>query len=342
MTLWLVRAGKYGEREDLALEKGLAAIGWEELDDLSGIKTREELDELLKKTYLEVKPKTLLNWLSQIWPFLREMQDGDLVALPLKSRSVIAIGEVAGPYEYHPELPPDAKHTRPVKWLQELPRSKFDKDLLYSLGAFMTVCRIQRNNAEERVRALLAGKPMPPLHPPAQMSASSEAAEWEAPPDLEQYARDQIRDYIAQKFKGHDLARLVGAVLEVQGYRVQISPEGADGGVDIIAGHGAMGFDHPRLVVQVKSGDVPVDVKVVRELQGVMKNFGADHGLIVAWGGYKASVPKEAARLFFELRLWDADELVKEVLASYERLPEALQAELPLKRIWVLVPSEEE
>lgn len=339
MTLWLVRAGKYGERENLALEKGLAVIGWEELNDLSGVKTREELYDLLEKTYLEVKPKTLLNWVSQIWPFLKEMQNGDPVALPLKSRSVIAIGEVAGPYQYRSNLPADAKHTRPVKWLKELPRSAFDKDLLYSLGAFMTVCRIQRNNAEERVRALLAGKSMPP---PAQMSASSEAAEWEAPPDLEQYARDQIRDHIAQKFKGHDLARLVGAVLEAQGYKVRASPEGADGGVDIIAGHGAMGFDHPRLVVQVKSGDVPVDVKVVRELQGVMKNFGADHGLIVAWGGYKASVPKEAARLFFELRLWDADELVKEVLASYERLPEALQAELPLKRIWVLVPSEEE
>jgi len=103
-----------------------------------------------------------------------------------------------------------------------------------------------------------------------------------------------------------------------------------------------MGFDHPRLVVQVKSGDTPVDVKVVRELQGVIKNFGADHGLIVAWGGYKSSVPKEAARLFFDLRLWDADDLVKAVLSIYERFPEALQAELPLKRIWLLVPSEEE
>jgi restriction system protein len=53
-------------------------------------------------------------------------------------------------------------------------------------------------------------------------------------------------------------------------------------------------------------------------------------------------VPKEAARLFFELRLWDADDLVKAILATYESLPDALQAELPLKRIWVLVPEEGE
>lgn len=340
MALWLVRAGRYGERESLALEKGLAVIGWEDLPDLSGVGTREELYELLEKTYPEEKRKTLLNWLSQIWPFVKEIQPGDLVALPLKSRSAIVLGEVAGPYQYRSDLPLDTKHTRPVKWIRELPRSAFDRDLLYSLGAFMTVCRIHRNNAEERVRVLLAGKPatLAPISTPG----TGEVGEWEAPPDLEQYARDQIRDFIARKFKGHDLARLVGAVLEAQGYKVQISPEGADGGVDILAGYGPMGFDSPRLVVQVKSGDAPIDVKVVRELQGVMENFGAERGLIVAWGGYKGSVPREAARLFFKLRLWDADDLVKAVLAHYEKLPDSLQAELPLKRIWTLVLNGEE
>lgn len=114
----------------------------------------------------------------------------------------------------------------------------------------------------------------------------------EVPPDLEQYALDQIRDYITRKFKGHGLARLGGAVLEVQGYRVQISPEGANGGMDIIAGYGLMDFDHPVLVVQVKPGDTPVDVKAVRELQRVMKSFGADHGFIVVGADTKALFPR--------------------------------------------------
>ncbi len=38
---WLVRAGHHGERETLALEQSLVLVGWRELDDLSGIKTRE-------------------------------------------------------------------------------------------------------------------------------------------------------------------------------------------------------------------------------------------------------------------------------------------------------------
>ena len=37
MTVWLVRDGKYGEREMLALEQALSVIGWEELPDLSKV-----------------------------------------------------------------------------------------------------------------------------------------------------------------------------------------------------------------------------------------------------------------------------------------------------------------
>lgn len=56
MTLWLVHAGKYGEREQMAREKNLAIIGWEELPDLSQLKSREALARLLKETYPEEKP----------------------------------------------------------------------------------------------------------------------------------------------------------------------------------------------------------------------------------------------------------------------------------------------
>jgi restriction system protein len=339
MTLWMVRAGKRGERELLALNKNIAVIGWEDLPDLSKIQSREQLSELLKKTYLDKKPKTVINWESQIWPFIHEMKKGDLVALPFKSRSVILIGDVLGDYQYRSDLPADSRHTRPVKWKGEFPRTAFEQDLLDSLGAFMTVCRIQRHDAEERVKAIIAGKPF--KSKPIVPSGGDKEEVEEAPPDIEQYALDQIREYISQIFRGHALSNLVAAILTAQGYQVRISPIGPDGGVDIMAGHGLLGFDRPRLAVQVKSGDSPIDIKVFHELQGVMKNFGAEQGLLVAWGGYKSSVEKEAARHFFEIRLWDADDLVRMIQTHYEDLPDDIQAELPLKRIWTLVLSEE-
>jgi restriction system protein len=185
---------------------------------------------------------------------------------------------------------------------------------------------------------MLSGKALPPPQIDDQDDIRSDL---EAAPDLEQYAKDQIRDYISRRFKGHKLTELVAALLTVQGYQVRVSPEGPDGGIDIIAGRGPLGFERPRLAVQVKSGDSPVDVKVLRELQGVMKNFGADQGLFVSWGGYRGSVTKEAARLFFEIRLWDSGDLVQTLQAHYDQLPDTMQAELPLKRVWTLVQSDE-
>lgn len=338
MALWLVRAGKYGEREDFALQHNVALIGWVELSDLSTIRNRKDLAALLDETYPDHNKFTLQNWESQIWQFVHEIQKGDFIALPLKHRSVIALGEVIGDYCFEPNFPSDARHTRQVKFWTEIPRNKFYQDLLGSFGSRRTVCRVNRNNAEERVLGMLAGREDAPVI--ARIPIDADSAETDAT-DIEQFSRDQILKYISQLYKGHRMARLVGAILQAQGYQVRVSPEGADGGVDIIAGKGTLGFDSPRLAVQVKSSDSPIDVGVLREFSGVMNTFGADHGLIVAWGGYRGTVEKEAARQYFKIRLWDADKVVSMVQQYYEQLPAEFQAELPLKQIWILVQEEE-
>lgn len=344
MTLWMVRSGRHGEREDFALENKVAVIGWNDLPDLSKIETREQLRSLLEKIYPDDKTKTHINWESQIWPFLHSMKAGDLIAMPLKSRSAIAFGKITGPYIYNKDFPENARHSRKVDWLKEIPRDRFDQDLLYSLGAFMTVCRIHRHNAELRIQELLEGK-VPSIKITEKAAQIQKSADGELNIDvhfdIEEMATDQLRDLISRKFRGHDLTRLVGAILEAQGYTISIAKPGADGGVDIIAGKGPLGFDRPRLAVQVKSSDSPCDVKIVRELQGVMKNFQAEHGLLVSWGGYSGTVPKETATKFFEIRLWNSDDLIQMIQTYYEKIPDEIKADLPLKRIWILVPEEE-
>ncbi len=336
MSVWLVRAGKGGEFENLALEQGVVVAGWSEAGDLSDVKTKTQLLERFQAVWPDHKPKTLINWHSQVWPFIKVIQPGDLIALPLKRRPFIALGRATGPYHFVPDAPFDAQNQLPVKWLKEMPRDAFPQDILYSLGAFMTVCRIWRNDAEARINAILTGKPVAPI---AEDEALDQADADGVTVDLEAFAKDQIRAIIYARFKGHGLSRLVAAVLEAQGYKTIISPAGPDGGVDVVAGSGPLGFDEPRMVVQVKSEQTPVDVKVIRELQGVMKSFGASHGIVVAWGGFKGSVSRETSRQYFEIRLWSSDDLVAAVLENYDRLNEEIRAELPLKRIWTIVPE---
>ena len=104
------------------------------------------------------KLKTVKNREGQLWRFSREFEVGDIVALPLKTQSAIAFGRITGPYQYRADAPPSAKHQRPVEWLtKDIPRSKIDSDLRHSLGGAMTVFRVQRNEAEKRIRAFLGG-----------------------------------------------------------------------------------------------------------------------------------------------------------------------------------------
>ena len=285
MAVWLVRAGRRGEQEQAALDNSLVTIGWNVLPDLSGITTREALADVYRQHSPDASPKKVSHHVGQLWTFRERMKEGDLAVLPLHIQSAIAIGKITGQYQYRTDLGDDVHHVRPVEWLQtDIPRTAFDQDILYSLGAFMTVCRISRNNAEERIEAVLAGKPEP------KPGEADDGEGGEETLDIEQAARDQLLEYIQQKYAGHRLADLVDEVLQAEGYLTRVSPPGPDGGVDILAGSGPMGFGEPRLCVQVKSSPSPIDVTVLRGLQGILQNFRADQGLLVSWGGYKSGL----------------------------------------------------
>lgn len=183
------------------------------------------------------------------------MEQGDWVAVPRKTKAAIAFGEVTGPYKYDPRAEQPYRHSRTVKWLNtDVPRTALDQDLLYSLGAFMTVCEIKRNDAEKRIRSMAQGawKSSAPMSVPSQANETPVgelAVEAEETIDLERLGRDQIARLIDRRFKGHEMARFVEEILKAMGYTTFRSSPGPDKGVDILASAGALGFDRPRICV---------------------------------------------------------------------------------------------
>lgn len=347
MAVWLVRAGKHGEYEQKFIQDERVYVTWDGLDtNLALLTDKSQLIEEMQRRYPDSKHKTILNWVSQLWPFAHGMKTDDLVVVPLKSQRAIYIGRITGSYHYEPKGPDPFYHWRPVKWVGEaIPRSHFGQDLLYSFGAFMTICRIQRNNAEERIRTMWKKGWQPETTIDASRLTGeitdNDVVETEDT-DLEEMARDQIARFIGARFKGHELTRLVEAILKAQGYTTYQSPEGADGGVDILVGAGPLGFGSPRLCVEVKSGSAPVDRPTVDKLLGAVAKFGAEEGLFVSWGGFKSNVQKELATSFFRVRLWSQKELFEHLFAHYEDLDDDIKAELPLKRIWTLAVKEDD
>lgn len=343
MVIWLFRAGKFGEFEGKFLDEGKIYLTWERSNhDLSLITTKIDVYKTLMEDYPEEKIGTIRNWTGQVFPFANEMKIGDWVVLPSKFKSAIHFGEIKGEYEYHPNGPSPFYHSRKVKWFaRDLPRTNFDQDLLYSFGAAMTVCKISRNDAEERLKVMYKNNWQSTKPKLKTIDNESEVVS-HGLIDLEQYSRDQIAKYIIQKYKGHGMAMIIEAILKAKGYITYRAPAGPDKGIDILAAPEPFGFGNPRLCVQVKTSDTPIDRPTLDQLLGSMQNFNAEQGLLVSWAGFKSSVDKEIPSQFFRIRLWDQSAIINELLSVYDKLSEDLKAELPLKRIWTLnIPEDE-
>jgi restriction system protein len=266
------------------------------------------------------------------------MEKGELVVVPLKTTGTVAIGRIDGDYQYRVDLGESLRHVRPVRWVNtEVPRDAFDQDLLYSFGAFITVGRVNRDRAEERILAATERQSTPV--PGSDGDGTAGVTGVEEAPDVEAVAREQIRQFVSAHFAGHDLARLVADILKGHGFITTLSPPGADQGVDILAGRGPIGLDSPRVVVQVKTGQAGIEE--FRSLRGLVHSRAADQGILVAWGGFKGTVRTEAKQDYFKIRLWDAEDLLTALFSVYDRLPASLRSELPLQHIWALVPSSE-
>ena len=330
MVAWVVRGGG---REDEALEDGMLIIGFGVAEDLGDVTTKQDMDGRIRQWDPHSSAAQISNKSGQIWSFRAIIQVGDLAVMPRKGLPTIAVGEVTREYEYRPGL--DMTICRPVKWLnKEIPRDSLEQDLRVSMMGNATVYRPRAVDAETRLRAIAEARSLPVTRPEASYDE-----ELEPPFDVEEYARDLIREHVEKNFHGHDLADLVGAVLKAQGYTVDVATPGPDGGVDILAGRGPMGFDRPRICAQVKSGKQTVGTNVLRELQGVMHTFQADHGLLVSWGGFARQAQSEARSRYFNVRLWNADDLLRALMESYDQLSSDVKTRLPLKRVWTLIPD---
>jgi restriction system protein len=106
MALWLFRAGSQGEYEKKFLDDKRVYITWGGLNyDLSKLHSRQDLIQLLEKTYPDFRHRKILNHSSQIWPAVHEMKPGDWIVLPSKlKRRAIHFAEITSGYHYDPML----------------------------------------------------------------------------------------------------------------------------------------------------------------------------------------------------------------------------------------------
>ena len=155
-SVWLIRAGAQGQDEDLNLNLGVTSLGWQEVPDLADATDLDAIKAHVREAYPEKSNHAVGSTAGQLASFRLDIQEGDIVVLPLKTRpGFVAIGHITGPYEYQ-NIENDRRHIRSADWMRdEVPRSDFGDDLQSFLNSNGTVRRLRDDQGILRIQEML-------------------------------------------------------------------------------------------------------------------------------------------------------------------------------------------
>jgi len=323
-TIWGIHAGKTGDADNLFIKHKVVALGWYKIGDLSVLSPdREAFKHVVKQAYPEKKPGAIPNNAGQLFRFVNEVKNGDIVVYPGKRERVIHIGRITGEYNYNTSIEPGYPHQRPVEWLKKVPRTAFSQGALYESGSAMSFFQI-KNYADEFL-SIVQGD----IETGQEGEDDSVAI---VISEIEENTRDFIIKTLTRELKGHGFEHFIAHLLNQMGYRTRVSPEGPDGGIDIIAHRDELGFEPPIIKVQIKSSEGSVGQPIVAALYGQVDSN--EYGLLITMGTF-TNHATNFAKSKSNLRLIDGNELVDVILMYYEGFDSKYKGILPLKSIYV-------
>jgi restriction system protein len=321
---WMVRAGRDAVLIDDFREQSLVSIGWHELGPFSSFSSKEELARAVAARWPTWNKQSQAMSTGQVWRFKEEIRPGDQVVSYDPSQRVYLVGTVTGPYAFIPERG-EHPNVLPVKWDGEVSRDLLSATTKNSLGAISTIFLVPPEAAADLSRAMTSKQP-------AEVVDAIEAADDDViVEDVQARALEFVKDR-AVKLDWDQMQRLVAGLLRAMGYKTRVSPAGPDRGKDIVASPDGLGFESPRIVVEVKHRQGAMGSQEIRSFLG--GRHKDDKGLYVSTGGFTKDARYEAERASIPLSLMDIDELVEAVIENYEELDNETRQLLPLRRIY--------
>ncbi|MGN1097201.1 MAG: AAA family ATPase, partial [Christensenellales bacterium] len=95
--------------------KGIMAIGWGEIGDLSRFEDKNQIKEAMKQVYMQ-PDRSFKNDVHATWQFAKEMKVGDVIFVKRGTSQIVGRGIVDSDYIYDEAQPGDYDNVRKVKW----------------------------------------------------------------------------------------------------------------------------------------------------------------------------------------------------------------------------------
>ena len=312
--------------DNLFLKNNVIAIGWSEMGDLSKIPAnREAFKERYANVYNNATKGSIATGAGMLYRFRYEMQIGDYVVFPSKSNREVNIGTIESDYLYD-STQIEYQQMRKVKWIKSFSRMKFTQGALYEIGSALTLFSVK--NYKNEFLNVLGDKSYnhsTSVDPTIEVTAD----------EIIENTKDFILKELSRQLKGYDLENFIADLLRAMGYRTIVSPQGGDSGIDITAYKDEL---PPRILVQVKSQDSDIKEATIQSLKGAMRE--GDYGVFVTLSNYTKNAQKYLDNTPI-IRGINGIELVDLILKYYVDLSPKYRKIIPLKRVYIPVPSEE-
>ena len=144
VNMWMVRAGKNAMFIDDFERLNVVAVGWG-LGDLTN-KTSDEIKELVYKHYPDNSNKSNGKIAANEIKFRHKLNVGDYVLSYNNWTHNYLFGKITSDYYYDPLLINDEfSDVRDVEWLCKIPKDSLKKTTQNSLGALLTIFKIEGN-----------------------------------------------------------------------------------------------------------------------------------------------------------------------------------------------------
>ena len=322
--MWMVRAGGDGQLFDDFKNKGLVAIGWDKIGDVSAVKNLDQIKELVRGGYPNASNGQVNIWASQINRFRFEFHKDDYVASYNATKRVYLIGKIESEYSYDKSLQ-EYHNIRKVKWIKEVSRDALSVSTKNSLGAISTLFEIP-TEAKTEMLGILEGKQITPI----EMQKAEEEID-----AIKQDIRDRAKEFIKDRLNQLDweqMQELVAGVLRAMGYKTLVSPRGPDRGRDIIASPDGLGLEDPRIVVEVKHREGQMGRGDITKFTGGLRS--GTKGLFVSTGGFTKEAKYEAERSPIPVTLADLDLLTQLIIDNYDKFDIEAKELIPLTKIY--------
>ena len=312
--------------DNLFLKNNVIAIGWSEMGDLSKIPAnREAFKERYANVYNNATKGSIATGAGMLYRFRYEMQIGDYVVFPSKSNREVNIGTIESDYLYD-STQIEYQQMRKVKWIKSFSRMKSTQGALYEIGSALTLFSVK--NYKNEFLNVLGDKSYnhsTSVDPTIEVTAD----------EIIENTKDFILKELSRQLKGYDLENFIADLLRAMGYRTIVSPQGGDSGIDITAYKDEL---PPRILVQVKSQDSDIKEATIQSLKGAMRE--GDYGVFVTLSNYTKNAQKYLDNTPI-IRGINGIELVDLILKYYVDLSPKYRKIIPLKRVYIPVPSEE-